>query len=178
MDVSDSGSGVVCVRRSSFFLVQRVMALAVLLFLFFYIVTVFFDYEMETVNVVPLVDVLSYEGFFALLFSLVYVFFVFVVFLGWRSTCYEISRRFITERRGVLSKSERGVSVESIDSITLKQSMPGKLLDYGTLHILNNKGETIFILDSIENPHKHKNQIIKNMEDQTEKQQNKKNPLQ
>ncbi len=152
------------IRKSPFFLVQRIIVLGILLFIIFYFTAVSFDYELEASNTIPLVDLLSYEGLIALIIAAVYAAIVFMMFLGWNSTYYEISPSSIKKSKGILSRSEQGISIKNIELVTSEEPMFGKMLGYGSLLIKNKRGETIFILDNIEDPDKNKAIITDLME--------------
>jgi len=57
-------------------------------------------------------------------------------FLSWRVNIYVLTNRRVIESTGVLSKRVADSSLEKLTDIVLKQSIPGRVLDYGDVIVL------------------------------------------
>ncbi len=57
-------------------------------------------------------------------------------FLSWRMNIYVLTNRRVVESTGVLSKREADSSLEKLIDVVLKQSIIGRMLDYGDIVVL------------------------------------------
>lgn len=57
-------------------------------------------------------------------------------FLSWRMNIYVLTNRRVVESTGVLSKRVADSSLEKLTDVVLKQSIIGRLLDYGDIVVL------------------------------------------
>jgi len=57
-------------------------------------------------------------------------------FLSWRMNIYVLTNRRVVESTGVLSKRVADSSLEKLTDVVLKQSIIGRMLDYGDIVVL------------------------------------------
>jgi len=57
-------------------------------------------------------------------------------FLSWRMNIYVLTNRRVVESTGVLSKRVADSSLEKLTDVVLKQSIVGRMLDYGDIEVL------------------------------------------
>ena len=82
-------------------------------------------------------------------------------FLSWRMNVYVLTNRRVIESTGVLSKRVADSSLEKLTDIVLKQSIVGRMLDYGDIVVLTaSAGAGINDLKQIRRPMEFKTQMV------------------
>jgi hypothetical protein len=82
-------------------------------------------------------------------------------FLSWRVNVYVLTNRRVIESTGVLSKRVADSSLEKLTDIVLKQSILGRMLDYGDIIVLTAAaGAGISSLRQIRRPAEFKTQML------------------
>jgi uncharacterized membrane protein YdbT with pleckstrin-like domain len=82
-------------------------------------------------------------------------------FLSWRMNVYVLTNRRVIESTGVLSKRVADSSLEKLTDIVLKQSILGRMLDYGDIVVLTAAaGAGINNLRQIRKPMEFKTQML------------------
>jgi uncharacterized membrane protein YdbT with pleckstrin-like domain len=82
-------------------------------------------------------------------------------FLSWRMNVYVLTNRRVIESTGVLSKRVADSSLEKLTDIVLKQSILGRMLDYGDIIVLTAAaGAGINNLKQIRHPMEFKTQML------------------
>ena len=82
-------------------------------------------------------------------------------FLSWRMNVYVLTNRRVIESTGVLSKRVADSSLEKLTDIVLKQSILGRMLDYGDIVVLTAAaGAGISNLKQIRRPMEFKTQML------------------
>ena len=82
-------------------------------------------------------------------------------FLSWRMNVYVLTNRRVIESTGVLSKRVADSSLEKLTDIVLKQSILGRMLDYGDIIVLTAAaGAGINDLKQIRRPMEFKTQML------------------
>ena len=82
-------------------------------------------------------------------------------FLSWRMNVYVLTNRRVIESTGVLSKRVADSSLEKLTDIVLKQSILGRMLDYGDIVVLTAAaGAGINNLKQIRRPMEFKTQML------------------
>jgi membrane protein YdbS with pleckstrin-like domain len=76
-----------------------------------------------------------------------------VDYLRWNGEQYIVTDRRVIQVRGVLNKRVIDSSLEKINDVELRQSLLGRLLDFGTVEILTGAGEEgANLMDRIQGP--------------------------
>jgi uncharacterized membrane protein YdbT with pleckstrin-like domain len=82
-------------------------------------------------------------------------------FLAWRMNVYVLTNRRVIESTGVLSKRVADSSLEKLTDIVLKQSILGRVLDYGDIIVLTAAANAgINDLKQIRRPMEFKTQML------------------
>ena len=82
-------------------------------------------------------------------------------FLSWRMNVYVLTNRRVIESTGVLSKRVADSSLEKLTDIVLKQSILGRMLNYGDIIVLTAAaGAGINNLKQIRRPMEFKQQML------------------
>jgi hypothetical protein len=82
-------------------------------------------------------------------------------FLSWKMNVYVLTNRRVIESTGVLSKRVADSSLEKLTDIVLKQSILGRMLDYGDIVVLTAAaGAGINDLKQIRRPAEFKTQML------------------
>jgi uncharacterized membrane protein YdbT with pleckstrin-like domain len=90
-------------------------------------------------------------------------------FLSWRMNVYVLTNRRVIEATGVLSKRVADSSLEKLTDIVLKQSIFGRMLNYGDIVVLTAAaGAGISNLKQIRRPMEFKMQMV-NAKEQLER---------
>ena len=82
-------------------------------------------------------------------------------FLSWKMNVYVLTNRRVIESTGVLSKRVADSSLEKLTDIVLKQSIVGRMLNYGDIVVLTaSAGAGINNLRQIRRPMQFKTQMV------------------
>lgn len=88
-------------------------------------------------------------------------------FLHWHTNHYVVTDRRVVQIRGLFSMSLIGVSLENINSIDLKQDLPGQVMNYGTIEISTTAQNLANVIENVARPAEFKQAVedaIKNYE--------------
>ena len=83
----------------------------------------------------------------------------------WYVKRYAVSTRRVMEIEGVLNRTVRDSNLDKVNDITLRQSLPGRMLDYGDLEIITGSDAGINRLERIASPVRFKRVMLDNKED-------------
>lgn len=85
----------------------------------------------------------------------------FMDYLRWTSEQYIITDRRVIQVRGILNKRVTDSSLEKINDVELRQSLIGRLLNFGTVEILTATGdEGANLMDRIQSPLEFKRAML------------------
>ncbi|HMQ32389.1 MAG TPA: PH domain-containing protein [Chloroflexaceae bacterium] len=85
----------------------------------------------------------------------------FMDYLRWTSEQYVITDRRVIQVRGILNKRVTDSSLEKINDVELRQSLFGRMLNFGTVEILTASGEEgVNVMDRIEGPIEFKRAML------------------
>ncbi len=65
---------------------------------------------------------------------------------------YEITPNYLIHRHGIISRKTKKILIESIVDVDLKQNVPQRLLNYGSLDIHSASGANLIKVGDISNP--------------------------
>jgi uncharacterized membrane protein YdbT with pleckstrin-like domain len=86
------------------------------------------------------------------------VFFILYLLSEWTGNSYFITRKHIIRRTGVLQNKEEVFHFDNIRSISVEQSLLGKLFNYGNITLKTSASggyQDDILLSGIDNPHKY-----------------------
>lgn len=86
---------------------------------------------------------------------------VFFIFFRWYKESYQIRNGEIIHARGVLYRKETTIPLESIISVSHRQSPLGKLTKYGTIELISSNTDKKIKLGDISNPEEYIELILK-----------------
>ncbi len=81
-----------------------------------------------------------YDIFLILIFSLFQLSYIFILFLNWYFSRYEISDKEIIKKTGLLFRRRKAVSMYEVASVEVYQSPLGRLIHHATIIIEHNNG--------------------------------------
>lgn len=84
----------------------------------------------------------------------------FIDFLRWNTEQYVVTDRRVIQIRGILSKSVIDSSLSKINDVELKQSILGRMFDFGTIEILTASDEAVNTMDRIARPLEFKRAML------------------
>jgi uncharacterized membrane protein YdbT with pleckstrin-like domain len=85
----------------------------------------------------------------------------FVDYLRWNAEQYVITDRRVIQVRGIINKTVLDSSLEKINDLELRQSLLGRMFNYGTIAILTGSGEEgANVLDRIAEPMEFKRAML------------------
>ncbi len=76
----------------------------------------------------------------------------FMDYLRWTSEQYIVTDRRVIQIRGILNKRVIDSSLEKINDVELRQSLVGRIMNFGTVEILTASDESVNVMDRIEAP--------------------------
>ncbi|NTW03321.1 MAG: PH domain-containing protein [Oscillochloris sp.] len=76
----------------------------------------------------------------------------FIDYLRWNTEQYVITDRRVIQVRGIVNKRVIDSSLEKINDVELRQSLIGRMMNFGTVEILTASEEGINVMDRIEGP--------------------------
>lgn len=86
--------------------------------------------------------------------------FLITIVLQWYYEVYEIRKDLVVHSRGVLKRKEDIYSLKTVEAGSVSQSLPGKLLNYGTVKIYSPVLKREYSLVDISNPQQTRDTII------------------
>jgi hypothetical protein len=96
---------------------------------------------------------------------------LFLAWLGYRRREYEVGSDGVTERRGILLRSERFFSYDEIEGVTVTQSRTQSMYGCGTVRLTDinedNKHQVVMKMSYIRNPGNVSTNILRHMTDVT-----------
>lgn len=87
--------------------------------------------------------------------AIIKIFFVLVIVLTYINDYYEIREGEVLQKSGIFTMREKIFSLHGVQSITVSQGIFGKLLNYGTIALINPVLNESFNLYLIRNPQKY-----------------------
>jgi len=84
--------------------------------------------------------------------------FILKLFIQWAGTSYLISKKHLIKRIGIINIREEISHFDDIRSITVSQSILGKLFNYGNIELITSASggyQTTLVLAGINNPYKY-----------------------
>lgn len=85
----------------------------------------------------------------------------FMDYLRWTSEQYVVTDRRVIQVRGILNKRVIDSSLEKINDVELRQSLFGRMMNFGTVEILTGSGdEGVNVMDRIEAPLEFKRAML------------------
>lgn len=115
--------------------------------------------------------VVGWAGITAIGFTIPIAFTLFLAWLGYRRREYEVGDEGITERRGILLRTERFFSYDEIEGVTVTRSRTQSMYGCGTIRLTDvnedNKHRVVMKMSYIRNPGDVSTNILRHMTDVT-----------
>jgi uncharacterized membrane protein YdbT with pleckstrin-like domain len=106
-------------------------------------------------NTTPLIGSLTASSLILLLCVMISVIVLisgFIDYLRWTTEQYIVTDRRVIQIRGILSKRVIDSSLDKINDVELRQTLIGRMMNFGTVEILTASDEGINTMDRIEGP--------------------------
>jgi uncharacterized membrane protein YdbT with pleckstrin-like domain len=97
--------------------------------------------------------------------SLIQIIFTLKITLEWANNNYEIRDDSIIHRQGIFKIKEDIYTLRNLSSVTIEQSIWGKLFNYGTIILYSPIHKTNYYLINVQNPKKIIQTFYDNIED-------------
>jgi len=81
-----------------------------------------------------------------------------LIWLGWRNIEQGVTNKRVIHKHGIISRKTDEMKLSAIESITIKQSIQGRILDYGTI-IITGRGAGDVTIKWITDPIRAKREI-------------------
>ncbi|NTV65229.1 MAG: PH domain-containing protein [Oscillochloris sp.] len=114
-------------------------------------------------NTTPLVGSLTASSLILLLcvvISVIVMISGFIDYLRWNTEQYVITDRRVIQIRGIMNKRVIDSSLDKINDVELRQSLVGRMMNFGTVEILTASDEGINMMDRIEGPLEFKKAML------------------
>jgi len=154
------------VHQSNLFLIIKLIGIEILI-LFLYL----FIRLPKTIFVLPNLAInenisLNYITIaYFIILSLIKIIFIVKITLEWANNTYEIREDSIIHRKGIFNIKEDIYTLRSLSSVTIEQSIWGKLFNYGTIVLYSPIHKTNYYLINVHNPKKIADTFYDNIED-------------
>ena len=141
------------IRQSIVFLLFKLIATD---FLAALVVIIFFSsILMPFIPIEEKIRIISVNIVYFLLLLFLKIALVVYIVLQWLNEYYEITGDTISHRRGIIWKKDNTYVLDNIKSIGMKQGMMGRIFNYGTLTLYDQKLEKYITVYIIHNPVKY-----------------------
>jgi len=97
--------------------------------------------------------------------SLIQLIFIVNITLEWANNIYEVRDDSIIHRQGIFNIKEDIYTLRSLSSVTIEQSIWGKLFNYGTIVLYSPIHKTNYYMINVHNPKKIADTFYDNLED-------------
>ncbi len=144
-------NGSATIRRSPVVLIRNLIAIEVVAFLFYFLVTGHGSYKSEFYNQIFISNLLSYDIAKLIFLSGAQLIITIYAFLNWYYESYEIRSGAVSHSRGVLFRKNKIFPLEKSMTLTLSSGPFGKLLHYGSINLESRHRDSI-ILATISRP--------------------------
>ena len=143
-------------RQHWFMLARNILAEIVVIFLIFIgtIAAAFNPFSLPTKNYIGLIVII---GFFVILLPIISMI---RDFLLWTNRQYIVTNRRVMQISGVINKSVTDSSLEKVNDLIMKQSVLGRMFNYGDIEILTASEMGANLFRRIEGPIKFKSALI------------------
>jgi uncharacterized membrane protein YdbT with pleckstrin-like domain len=114
-------------------------------------------------NTTPLIGSLTASNLILLIcvvISVIVMISGFVDYLRWTTEQYIVTDRRVIQIRGILNKRVIDSSLEKINDVELRQTLIGRMMNFGTVEILTASDEGINVMDRIEGPLEFKKAML------------------
>ncbi|MBX0327930.1 PH domain-containing protein [Oscillochloris sp. ZM17-4] len=114
-------------------------------------------------NTTPLIGSLTASSLILLLcvvISVIVMISGFMDYLRWTTEQYVITDRRVIQVRGIVNKRVIDSSLEKINDVELRQTLIGRMMNFGTVEILTASDDAINVMDRIEGPLEFKKAML------------------
>ncbi len=133
------------IRESLFFPIVRL----ILIYLLFWVLNLFGSSILDSVHLASGDDVfhlLSWETIFSALIGLVHFAVILFIIVTWYFQHYEIHHDHIAFRKGVFFVKRKMFPLQNVQEISYKQSLIGRIFDYGNVILYGPSTDTLLRL--------------------------------
>lgn len=140
---------IIIVKEGPLVFLRDVMVMEVLATILFFVASFFTNYELlyKSLNIN---DLIRYDIFTIIIFSLFQLSYISILFLNWYFSFYEISDKEITRKSGLLFRHRKSVSMNDVVSVEVYQSPISRMMHHGTI-ILDHGNRRITKIKNIPN---------------------------
>lgn len=129
----------IIVKEGPIVFLRDVMIMEVLATMLFFAASFLANYEILYKSFL-LSHILRYDIFLVLIFSIFQLSYIFILFLNWYFSHYEIMEKEIIKKSGLLFRSRKSVAMYEIASVEIHQSPLGRMMHHATIILEHNNG--------------------------------------
>ncbi|MDO8657376.1 MAG: PH domain-containing protein [Candidatus Levybacteria bacterium] len=142
------------IRQSIYLLLLKLISIDIFAALF---VLAFFSSLFLPFSTEVKINIVSNNGIYFFLLVLFKISVTLFLVLRWLNEYYEITPFKIIHRKGIIWSKEKAYKIEHIESVSLKQGIIGKVLNYGTIEFYDWRTKNNVSIYLIHNPIKYMN---------------------
>ncbi len=143
-------NGSTIIKRSPIILIRNLIAIEVIAFLFYFLITGHGSYKSDFYNQIFISSLLSYDLAKLIFLSGAQLIITIYAFLNWYYEQYEIRPGLISHSRGVFFRKKRNLPLEKSMAVMTSFGPVGKRLHYGSIQLENHNNS--MTLANIPNP--------------------------
>lgn len=106
-------------------------------------------------NTSIIAGIISFNALYFILLGVIKIFFTVYIILSWLNEYYEISPHRIVHRKGFFKRDEEEVKFTIIKALKLYQGVVGRLFNFGTIELYDERRNKRLELYLIHDPHRH-----------------------
>jgi membrane protein YdbS with pleckstrin-like domain len=145
-------NGQIITKRSPFVLIRTFIAIELLAFLSYFLVTGHGSYKSQIYTQLFFSKLLPYDAAKLLFLSGAQLLITIYAFINWYYESYNIKPGQLSYGRGVFFKKSKVLPLDKSMTVSVSSGPLGKLLHYGSIQIKNSTSATSFVLADISRP--------------------------
>ena len=127
----------IVIKEGPLVFLRDVMVMEILAVIIFFLASFLANYEMLYKSF-SLFNYIRYDIFMITVFSVFQLSYIFILFLNWYFSHYEIKDKEIIKKSGLLFRRRKSVSMDEVASVEVYQSPLGRLMNHATIIIEHN----------------------------------------
>jgi len=149
--ISEQANYTYIMRQSPVFLVTRIVGVEVLMLITHFVLRYSLEQIFTLLSFPFSVQALFVE---AVIIQIVNLYFLVVVVLSWVNEYYILNPKEVVIKKGIVSSRSTTYEFANLQSMTIRQSFWGRILNYGTIKLYNPVLRADVYLTNISNPEK------------------------
>lgn len=127
------------IKEGPLVFLRDVLFMEMLASLIFFGASFITNYEI-LYNSSPAIDIIRYDTFLIIIFSLFQLSYISILFLNWYFSHFEIYEKEIVRKSGLIFKHRKAVSLSDVASVEIYQSPISRMIDHATIILEHSNG--------------------------------------